>query len=82
MVTCRELIEFLDDYVADALPLARRAAFLEHLAICPPCRDYLKTYRDTIKLGRSVLADPAEWMSETIPEELVRAIVATRKRSV
>lgn len=82
MTNCRELIEFLDDYVADALAPSVRAAFEEHLARCPYCRDYLKTYRDSIQLAKFAVADRAEHVRETIPEELVRAVVAARKRSL
>ena len=42
-----ELIDFLDDYVADALPAEVRRRFEEHLARCALCVDYLATYRDT-----------------------------------
>jgi anti-sigma factor RsiW len=57
MVTCRELIEFLDDYVADALPAGVRRQFEWHLKLCPACRRYLKTYRRTIDLERRALGD-------------------------
>ena len=76
MITCRELIEFLDDYVAGALPSDRRRAFEEHLALCPDCVNYLESYRLTIDLGRKALLD--DEALATVPEGLVRAILASR----
>jgi hypothetical protein len=76
MLTCRELIDFLDDYVAEALPGAARADFNEHLAICPPCKDYLRTYRDCIDLSKAALTDPNGPPPPEVPEELVCAILS------
>ncbi len=77
-LTCRELIEFLDSYVAEELPAERAAEFERHLAGCPSCRAYLATYRATIRLGRGALgADPGGTPPE-LPQELVQAILAAR----
>ena len=76
MLTCRELIEFLDDYVADALPDAVRREFEVHLKLCAACRRYLKTYRRTIDLERRALGDVQAQDCDDMPEDLVRAIVA------
>jgi anti-sigma factor RsiW len=51
MLTCQELVELVTDYVEDRLPLAERARFEEHLAVCGPCRTYLKQMRQTIRLS-------------------------------
>lgn len=72
MITCRELITFLADYIDGALPAAKNAEFERHLAICDSCVEYIATYRETIRMAKAVedvpIGDP--------PEELVRAIVA------
>jgi anti-sigma factor RsiW len=77
MITCRELIDFLMDYVNGALPVEQVASFERHLNACPPCREYLQNYRDTIQVAKSACrgAEPLPQM----PEELVRAILAARK---
>jgi len=75
MVTCRELIEFLDDYIADALPAAVRREFEWHLKLCPACREYLRTYRRTIDLERRSLADVDPSECDEMPDDLVQAIV-------
>jgi anti-sigma factor RsiW len=46
-LSCQELVELITEYLEDALPPERRAAFEEHLAICPPCRGYLREIRVT-----------------------------------
>lgn len=76
MNTCRELIDFLGDYLSGELPAAQRAEFERHLAICPPCVAYLKTYEQTIRLGKSACTD----VNEEPPEELIKAILAARSK--
>jgi len=55
-LTCRELVAFLDDYVAGELAPERRAVFERHLAGCLDCRRYLQSYRATVELGRAAFA--------------------------
>ena len=76
-LTCRELIEFLDDYVAGDVSPDRRAEFESHLAVCRACRDYLAEYRTSIALVRSLRETPATRAADAkVPEGLVRAILA------
>jgi anti-sigma factor RsiW len=78
-ITCRQLIEFLDDYVADEQPAEVRAIFEAHLAICSHCVDYLKTYRETIALSRRAYHKNEEEVLKNAPEALVQAVLkATR----
>ena len=80
MLTCREIIEFLMEYDDGALPAEQRAEFERHLAVCPPCVNYLNTYRTTMEMSRS-LCDPPDAPAEMhIPEELIQAILASRER--
>jgi predicted anti-sigma-YlaC factor YlaD len=74
-LTCRDLIEFLADYVEESLPAMQRIAFNEHLAICSDCRAYLDSYRKTIMLARKV--GQIESAPE-LPPSLIRAIRAAR----
>jgi len=82
MITCRELVSFLVDYLEDKLSKAQRATFEEHLRICDGCVDYLDSYRKTIELTHDAFAgkDPST-PAEAVPEDLVRAILAARGRS-
>lgn len=79
-MTCRDLIEVLADYLASDLPAAQRTAFERHLAICPPCVTYLKTYQDAIRLGKAALR-PSNEPTPGLPEGLVRAVLAARRAS-
>jgi predicted anti-sigma-YlaC factor YlaD len=75
-LTCRQLIEFLDEYVAGDLEGTRREDFERHLKVCPSCRAYLQSYRETIRMARGAFNDPT-----TLPPELMTAILATVARN-
>jgi anti-sigma factor RsiW len=64
-------------YIDGDLPERERASFDAHMAVCRPCREYLQTYRSSIKLCQ---AERPSYLP-AIPEELVRAIVASCKSS-
>ena len=78
-ITCREFVEFLDDYLASALPEAERSAFGAHLAACPSCVAYMKTYQASIRLGKGVLSGPE--LPTDVPEELLRAVLAACRKA-
>jgi predicted anti-sigma-YlaC factor YlaD len=78
-VKCREIVEFLMEYLEGGLADAERCVFEEHIGDCPPCANYLDSYRETVRLGRSVCAPDAE-LPPDVPEELVAAILAARVR--
>lgn len=70
-MNCRQCVDFLMDYLEGQLPEAERKVFEQHLARCPPCVNYLETYRQAVELGKSAFCgEPCE-----MPEELVRAIL-------
>ncbi len=75
-MTCREFIEFLDDYHAGALSAERRVVFEHHLAECPPCVAYLETYRRTVDLCKESEAGPPK----DVPADLLKAILAARRK--
>jgi anti-sigma factor RsiW len=73
-MTCRDIIEFLADFLDGGLPSEERAVFEAHLAQCPACVVYLRTYEQTIRLGKAISTHPPE----EPPEELIQAILAAR----
>lgn len=77
-MTCREVIDFLMEYLSGELSASERVEFEQHLADCPDCTAYLRSYEETIKLGKAVFADPDAPVPPDVPEELVRAILASR----
>ena len=80
MITCRELIDFLMDYLDGTLPAGERALFEEHLRVCPPCVDFLNMYRTTIQLERAAGRDGPASPTPEIPEKLRHAILAAQKK--
>jgi anti-sigma factor RsiW len=79
-MTCREVTEFLSEYLSGELPSAQRAAFDAHLRECPECVTYLQSYKETVKLGKGVFRHPDEPVPDDVPEEFVQAILAARKQ--
>lgn len=77
-LTCRELADFVMAYLDDELALAERSAFEGHLAECPQCIAYLRSYRATVALGKTFGAADAA-AAPAMPEELVQAILAARR---
>ena len=80
-VTCRDFVEFLDQYLANGLPVSQRDEFNGHLAACPSCVAYMKSYLQTIQLGRDALRDADEPVPAEVPEELIQAILSARGRA-
>lgn len=80
LLTCKQLIDFLDGYVDGGLSPDERAEFDRHLALCPPCVAYLEGYRETVRLGRSAFAPGDDAAPADVPDSLVAAILAARAR--
>jgi anti-sigma factor RsiW len=76
-MNCREVTEFLADYLMGDLPAATLSLFQAHIAGCPDCRNYLDSYRGTIALSRSAMNAID---LPPMPEELVRAVLAAQER--
>lgn len=79
MITCRELEEFITDYLGGTLDGRQRFVFRLHLVLCRECRDYLAMYEQAVALGKSAFQDAGDTVPEDFPEDLVRAIVAARR---
>jgi anti-sigma factor RsiW len=79
MITCREFVEFLADYLAGTLSQASLAAFAFHLTDCPDCVSYLKSYEATVRLGKKAFVDLDAPVPAKVPEGLIAGILAARK---
>jgi len=79
-MTCSEFTEFLDAFVAGDLSPAETAEFERHLEACVQCVAYLDTYRKAVALGRKVFDEPDDDVPGEVPEDLIQAILASRKR--
>jgi hypothetical protein len=55
--TCKEITGLILDYLNDTLSPSVRRDFNRHLRICPDCVAFLRTYKKTASLTRSVRAE-------------------------
>ncbi len=58
-LACVELVELVTAYLERALEPDERAAFEEHLVICPGCTTYLEQMRETIRLAGTLEPEEA-----------------------
>jgi anti-sigma factor RsiW len=79
-VTCREFADFIVDYLSGGMVTDVQAAFDRHLSRCPSCRAYLAQYRATVAAGKEAFAASDAALPAEVPEELVQAILASRRR--
>lgn len=63
MRSCKELVDLMADYLEGQLDPEVARDLDQHLTDCPPCLNFLKTYRATTRLIREVAC-------EEIPPEL------------
>ena len=77
-MTCRELTDILDRYIDGDLPRGQQLALKVHLLGCRDCRNYLRTYRQTIRASQALAKTPDAPPPPDMPEELVKAILAAR----
>lgn len=78
-LTCREFVELLYDYLLGGLGAERTAAMNAHLAACPSCVAYLRSYEASIRMGRMALTPSDDPVPAEVPEALVRAVLAARR---
>lgn len=80
MLTCKQLIESLAEYLDGKLPLSRVAAFKLHLLCCDHCRSYLHNYEATIVASQEALRKEEEDTGPIeVPEDLIQAILKARQ---
>lgn len=78
-MTCRELADFILDYLSGELPPGVAREFERHLDECPNCVHYLRNYEDAVRAGRAAYRDADEDVQADVPEELVQAILEARR---
>lgn len=79
-MTCREFTDFIGDYLAGDLTPQVVALFERHLSRCRDCHTYLAQYRATVEAGRQAFDDESASVPADVPEELIQAILAARRR--
>jgi len=52
--TCKQISDLVLDYLTDKMRPRTKRDFQQHLRICPDCVNFVRTYRKTVKVTRSV----------------------------
>lgn len=80
-LSCREVVDFLVDYLGGVLNAEQRREFEAHLAVCDDCVVYVRQYEQTVTFGKAAFERPDEPASGHVPPELVEAILAARRKA-
>lgn len=75
---CKAIIDFLDRYVAGELDPEVAKVFERHCVDCPPCLDYLESYKQTIKLCKRAHSNSENPDCSEVPNELVEIICRSK----
>jgi anti-sigma factor RsiW len=78
-MNCQECSEFILRYLEGELPADESSSFEVHLDRCPPCRRYLDQYQLTVKAGKAACANADGPGPGDVPEELIQAILRSRR---
>jgi anti-sigma factor RsiW len=76
-LTCKEVVELVNDYLVEALSASDRALFEEHLATCPACTTYLQQMKTTVELSGRVCE---ESLADDVKRELLDTFRRWKKR--
>jgi anti-sigma factor RsiW len=79
MISCRDFENFMQAYTDGELAIDQRSVFERHIRFCRECREYLAAYQRTIEIGSSVLKKADKSLPSDVPEDLIKAILASRK---
>lgn len=74
LITCKQLFDFLADYVDGTIAPRRREEFERHIRVCPSCQAYLDGYRRTIELGRVAYAPDDAGKPAAAPSGILDAV--------
>jgi anti-sigma factor RsiW len=78
-MTCKVVLDLLADFLEGELPVEEALSLRRHLEVCRECVDYLESYQATIQLARKAGAAGVE-APAPVPEALIRAVLAWRKK--
>ena len=80
ILTCREVIDLLDDDLEGIMPLGRLMRFRLHMFLCRHCRRFRRTYRRTVGMVRLLRSVEATSDKSQLPRELYERILLSRDR--
>ena len=80
-MSCKEVEEFLMDYLEGNLGFCTRTRFRLHILMCPDCSKYIEEYKNTVSLNKSMFELINDESIEDVPEEIINAILSIKKTS-
>lgn len=80
MLTCRDVENFLIDYVDDELGFMTRLQFRMHIAMCRDCKKYLQTYINAIHMEKQIFEHPDDEAIGNVPDEILHAILSASSK--
>jgi len=78
ILTCREVIDLLDDDLEGVLPLSQELKLKLHLFLCRSCRRFRRTYRRTVGVVRRLRTVEEQFDGSILPESLIEKILSRR----
>jgi len=75
--SCRDMVEYLSDYVDGDLDAALRDMIEAHGGKCPPCRAFIRTLSATVLAVRALPREPLDPRSR---RALLQALRAARQQ--
>ncbi len=78
-LTCRQVEEFLMDYLENRLGFWMTLQFRVHLLMCHNCSNYIQEYKNTIALEKMVFENPDEIAVGNVPDEILEAILKVKR---
>jgi len=79
MPSCREVTQLLIDYVDGTMAPDLRTELTAHMADCPPCLAFMRTYRETIRLAGEL---DCEGMPEAVRVRLESFLQRVRREGL
>lgn len=64
-LSCKECVDLLMDYLEENLEARTKKKLDEHLSACPPCLNFLRTYKTSSEMTRRLKGQEVQ-----IPKEL------------
>jgi anti-sigma factor RsiW len=78
-INCKSFDTFIIDFLDGNLQEDQKLIFTKHLNECAPCKKYLENYKKSVQLSQSAFSAEQEVDKQEMPEELVQAILASKK---
>lgn len=76
-MSCREMADYLSDYLDGELQTGLRALIDEHRGDCPPCEAFIHTLARTVE---AIRAQPREPLSADLRKSLADSLRRARRR--